>query len=687
MMPHRPFSIQLDAVGSRNGKALKMGREDRLLDDTGDELWLLPPADGIYSTAMGASLLFAATPGQLSFQAAGNWNDVNAIAISGNVDSLGGDAVLVSNFVHTQISLVKGDDRRVSHEDVTLTVEGAKRGILDTGDGNDVLTLGISSDGAGAGNDFRIGTNGGDDLIVLRGAAPGSVVGAAWSGNDTTGQHSYIKVHSGTGNDTIDASALNTETLLNGYHGNDTIIGSLGVDYIRGGNDNDSLSGNDGDDLLRGDKGDDTLGGGDGDDYITGDNGNDVLGGGADDDTLGGGRGDDTLAGDAGDDVLSGGKGADVFVLGTQAGTDVITDFNIREGDKLDLSGNNVRSVDDLTVVQTGNKQIEITLPNGNKVTINGLGLGDLSDDLLTGLDVSPPPPPPPPPPPDPDPEPVPDLAITRDTIRLAPVAPEWFETFRDGYGSNIGTDVAALEARLESITGTVDSDVVIGRFYLGGASDSNITSDGLGPDLIIGDAESTRQSRYIGSDTIEGSDHADGDVIFCDFWDDNLMQASNDLAGQEYRGNDSITAGDGDDLVFGQRGNDRLFGGDGDDQLYGGGHNDYLEGGDGDDTLVGGAGQDTIVAGADGNDWLRGDVRADVFVFGADARDGHHVVADFVGGEDVMHMAGYSFAELTIMQSGEHTVITYDHAGDTGSITLAFTDASILSAGDFLFA
>ena len=73
--------------------------------------------------------------------------------------------------------------------------------------------------------------------------------------------------------------------------------------------------------------------------------GDDVLIGKAGNDTLNGGDGNDSLTGGAGVDVLIGGKGADVFIFinikdapVSRSGIDVITDFNAKEGDKIDLS-------------------------------------------------------------------------------------------------------------------------------------------------------------------------------------------------------------------------------------------------------------------------------------------------------------------------------------------------------------
>jgi surface adhesion protein len=60
--------------------------------------------------------------------------------------------------------------------------------------------------------------------------------------------------------------------------------------------------------------------------------------------------------------------------------------------------------------------------------------------------------------------------------------------------------------------------------------------------------------------------------------------------------------------------GNDKLIGGDGDDILFGQGGNDTLEGGKGNDILIGGSGDDTLTggAGADTFVWLKGDTGTD---------------------------------------------------------------------------
>ena len=77
--------------------------------------------------------------------------------------------------------------------------------------------------------------------------------------------------------------------------------------------------------------------------------------------------------------------------------------------------------------------------------------------------------------------------------------------------------------------------------------------------------------------------------------------------------GADTISGGDGVDLIYGYTGNDTIDAGAGNDVVYGGAGNDVIDGGDGDDILYGGAGNDTLYAGS-GEDQLYGGAGDDTF-------------------------------------------------------------------------
>jgi Ca2+-binding RTX toxin-like protein len=109
-------------------------------------------------------------------------------------------------------------------------------------------------------------------------------------------------------------------------------------------------------------------------------------------------------------------------------------------------------------------------------------------------------------------------------------------------------------------------------------------------------------------------------------------------------RGRDTITTGNGDDVVDGGRGNDTIFtwlgddtvdggkgndwincedgndratGGSGNDMMWGGFQDDFLDGGKGGDSLVGEEGSDNIEGGL-GNDHIEGQEGADIIHGGA---------------------------------------------------------------------
>ncbi|SPH20840.1 Leukotoxin [Ascidiaceihabitans donghaensis] len=101
--------------------------------------------------------------------------------------------------------------------------------------------------------------------------------------------------------------------VIEGFDGEDTIIGGIGADEIDGGDDNDVLRGAAGDDLIFGGEGEDTISGGDGDDTIEGDAGNEDIFGGAGEDSILGGKGTDNLRGNGGSDYIDGGDELDLL--------------------------------------------------------------------------------------------------------------------------------------------------------------------------------------------------------------------------------------------------------------------------------------------------------------------------------------------------------------------------------------
>lgn len=173
------------------------------------------------------------------------------------------------------------------------------------------------------------------------------------------------------GDDQIQGSDANDS--LVGFGGNDTIKAGGGDDFFSGNAGNDWLNGNQGQDTVYGRDGDDTLRGGQGDDLLIGGIGRDSLAGNLGDDVLNGDEDDDRLNGNQGNDTLKGGLGADRFVLSKDS--DVILDFNLLEGDKLEILASTPYTLSSNT--------------NGDLEVVRDVGTTTLLGVSLEGFDAS----------------------------------------------------------------------------------------------------------------------------------------------------------------------------------------------------------------------------------------------------------------------------------------------------------
>jgi hypothetical protein len=158
----------------------------------------------------------------------------------------------------------------------------------------------------------------GNDTILALG---GNDTIEAWDGDDSINAGSgNDSVYALEGNDSVLAGAGNDMVYaaggadyISGFTGNDTLYGGSDNDILRGGSGNDSLQGDEGDDKLEGNEDDDTLTGGYGNDRLLGGDGYDRLFGDSGNDWMEGGNGNDMLFSGEGRDTLTGGAGADIF--------------------------------------------------------------------------------------------------------------------------------------------------------------------------------------------------------------------------------------------------------------------------------------------------------------------------------------------------------------------------------------
>ncbi|WP_051328941.1 calcium-binding protein [Geminicoccus roseus] len=169
------------------------------------------------------------------------------------------------------------------------------------------------------------------------------------------------------------------------------------------------------------------------------------------------------------------------------------------------------------------------------------------------------------------------------------------------------------------------------------GTNDPDRLSGSITADVMTGLAGDDWVNGIDGDDRIDGGDGQD--VLSGDAGDDYILGG---------RDNDLLEGWDGNDLLHGGGGRDQLQGGEGNDQIFGADGRDTLAGQVGDDDLSGGGGDDFLSGGA-GNDRLSGGGGRDVFSFNVtpgaeydfqESEIGQDIAADFVRGQDIIHMA-----------------------------------------------
>lgn len=234
-------------------------------------------------------------------------------------------------------------------------------------------------------------------------------------------------------------------------------------------------------------------------------------------------------------------------------------------------------------------------------------------------------------------------------------------------------TDGAVYAAAAKSEAGDVSNLVVPGddgnNTLYGGAGSDTISGAG-GNDLLFGDNGSTNPDEAAGSsDTL--FDGTGNDTLFGEGGDDSLQGLNGTDTFYGGGGNDTINSGEGDDdLVYGGSGDDMLIGVD---TAYGGSGNDFIDGGvsagTGQDVLYGDAGDDTLMGrnssdtlyGGTGIDSLDAGSGNDVVYAGTDTTSGSETTISAWNGEsgspaiDIVVAAGSHF-NLDIVYGGSES-------------------------------
>jgi Ca2+-binding RTX toxin-like protein len=168
--------------------------------------------------------------------------------------------------------------------------------------------------------------------------------------------------------------------------------------------------------------------------------------------------------------------------------------------------------------------------------------------------------------------------------------------TAKDGYGN---TDTLK---NLENIIGSEFADILIGNTsnnYIQGIAGNDLLIGNAGNDTLDGgsdiDTASYRRDPMRAVVNLEQNTANDGfgntDKLF------NIENVVGSTFNDEITGDakaNTITSGDGNDLIFGRNGNDSIYGETGNDSIFAEVGDDLIVGGKDADTLDGGAGDDT---------------------------------------------------------------------------------------------
>jgi Ca2+-binding RTX toxin-like protein len=229
---------------SDKGKTLDLDSDDLLLDNNDNAFSTLPGSAGIYSSTRGAKAEYSDDT-IVQFSAAEHWNKPKTLLIEGNGNAINEGPLETTNFVHAELLLGHDVSGSLIDTALDLTIDGSKRGAIETGNGNDAITIGSATNNQFWSNKYEVRSHAGDDTIILQPASPDAVSGSLFKENITDGRFSESFIEAGDGHDLVDASQLESQDTILGGSGNDTISVGGGDDKLIGGDGNDTLTGGD----------------------------------------------------------------------------------------------------------------------------------------------------------------------------------------------------------------------------------------------------------------------------------------------------------------------------------------------------------------------------------------------------------------------------------------------------------
>ncbi|WGM41167.1 calcium-binding protein [Caulobacter sp. NIBR1757] len=206
-----------------------------------------------------------------------------------------------------------------------------------------------------------------------------------------------------------------------------------------------------------------------------------------------------------------------------------------------------------------------------------------------------------------------------------------------DAMTGGAGNDTYVVDDAGDTVTETLNggTDTVESSIdYLLGANVENLVLTGVAGVSGIGNALSNRMTGNAGANTLSAG--AGNDFVYGMGGDDTLSGGAGVDNMYGGSGNDILDGGAGGDKLYGEVGDDTLIGGDDADVLDGGAGDDVINGGGGNDSLIGGTGKDTLRGGL-GNDVYSVDNSLDqVFELAGEGEDVVNASASFVLGDNI---------------------------------------------------
>ena len=565
-----------------------------------------------------------------------------------NLSSGGVDAITVHGKVSTNDDVTLTDTSSKTTINVTdrynVNLTGGVRSqgdkvLVDLETGNNVLDASsISYDryaftfNADGGHDYIKGTQF-DDVITANAGNNWVIAGA---GNDqvvTTSGNDVILGDNGEIIGDILGVVTAVRTLNSGVGGNDTINAGEGDNVVVAGTGNDTVTTGAGSDDVFGDEAQLTYyASGIREDFITLNSG---IGG---NDTINAGNGENIVVGGTGADALTTTDGND-WLFGDEGHLTFYTDGSVEVLESL-IGSEGVGAADTITA-GTGNNIIfgganndTITTLAGRDLLFGDAGRVEIDDNetvrllITTGSNIGG------------------DDTINAGEGNNVVIAGTGNDTVTTGAGND---DVFGDEAQLTYYASGIREDFITLNSGIGGNDTINA---GNGENIVVGGTGADALT------TTDGNDWLFGDEGHLTFYTDGSVEVLESLIGSEGVGAaDTITAGTGNNIIFGGANNDTITTLAGRDLLFGDagrveiddnetvrllvttasniGGDDTINAGEGDNVVIAGTGNDAVTTGA-GSDDVFGD-EASISYYESGLKETLTSLNSAIGGADII--------------------------------------------------